>query len=159
MVNGINNMPTAVDATTTAPDGRSTADELALLFPRLVRTVRRRSTETGLSSAAVLTLHRLLVTGPQRMGAMAEAEGLTRSAITQMVGRLEREGYVRKTSADDDGRGVVVEATEAGREFVAGRRTARTALFEQLVEQLDPCQRAALSAALPALHRLADADD
>ena len=139
-------------------DGDSVSERLALLFLQLVRTVRQLSPDTGLSSAAVLTLHRLLVTGPQRMSAMAQLEGLTRSAITQMIGRLEREGYVQRSSAGDDGRGVVVEATEAGREFVARRRQERTALFAQLLERLEPAENAALAAAIPALQRLANAD-
>jgi DNA-binding MarR family transcriptional regulator len=46
-------------------------------------------------------------------GKLAEHVGLTRGAMTTALDRLERAGYVRRTSDPSDGRGVRVEATAA----------------------------------------------
>jgi DNA-binding MarR family transcriptional regulator len=51
-------------------------------------------------------------------GKLAEQVGLTRGAMTTAIDRLERAGYVRRTSDPSDGRGICVEATAATRRAV-----------------------------------------
>jgi DNA-binding MarR family transcriptional regulator len=54
-----------------------------------------------------------------RMSELAESAVLSRSWITRRVERLERSGLVERFSSDDDGRGVCVRLTPAGREAFA----------------------------------------
>jgi DNA-binding MarR family transcriptional regulator len=51
-----------------------------------------------------------------RMSELADSALLSRSWITRRVERLERSGLVERLSADEDGRGVRVRLTPAGRE-------------------------------------------
>ncbi|HEY0936540.1 MAG TPA: MarR family transcriptional regulator [Trebonia sp.] len=51
-----------------------------------------------------------------RMSELADSALLSRSWITRRVDRLERSGLVERLPADEDGRGVRVRLTPAGRE-------------------------------------------
>jgi DNA-binding MarR family transcriptional regulator len=76
--------------------------------------------------------------------------------MTQLVGRLERDGLVRRRRAPADRRGVLVEITDAGRTLVADRRRQRSAALDRLVARLDPAEQRALTSALPALRQLCE---
>ncbi|MGH9122368.1 MAG: MarR family winged helix-turn-helix transcriptional regulator, partial [Acidimicrobiales bacterium] len=52
----------------------------------------------------------LLLEGPCTAGRLAERSGLTTGAVTGVVDRLEREGWVRRGSDPNDRRRVIVEA-------------------------------------------------
>ena len=54
-------------------------------------------------------IHRL---GPVPAGKLAELTGLTTGAVTGIIDRLEKAGYVRRTSDPDDRRKTIVEPTE-----------------------------------------------
>ncbi len=54
-----------------------------------------------------------------RMSELAQSAVLSRSWITRRVERLEQSGLVERFSAGDDGRGVCVRLTSAGRETFA----------------------------------------
>ena len=47
-------------------------------------------------------------TGPMTAGKLAEASGLTTGAITGVIDRLERKGYVARTADDEDRRKTVI---------------------------------------------------
>lgn len=49
-----------------------------------------------------------------RMTELADAVLLSRSGVTRLVDRLEREGLVKRARVDSDGRGVVAVLTQAG---------------------------------------------
>jgi len=53
--------------------------------------------------------------GPLSAGALAEQAGLSTSAITSVIDRAERAGYLRRTSDASDRRRVLVEVTTLGR--------------------------------------------
>jgi DNA-binding MarR family transcriptional regulator len=129
--------------------------ELAVVLERLLRMLRRASTAGGLSMATASALARLERGGPLRLTELAVVEGVSQPAMTQLVGRLERDGLAARAVVPGDRRGVVVSVTPAGRELAGRRRTERVALLDGLVAGLAPGERAALTAAMPALTRLA----
>ena len=49
-----------------------------------------------------------------RMAQLADALAHSRSRVTHTIARMERSGYVERTPAPDDGRGIVATMTEAG---------------------------------------------
>ena len=49
-----------------------------------------------------------------RMSALADLIVQSRSRVTHTAARLERRGWVRRTPAPDDGRGVLLEVTDEG---------------------------------------------
>lgn len=53
--------------------------------------------------------------GRLRMSELADAVLLSRSGLTRLVDRLEREGLVERTSCPSDARGTFAALTEAGR--------------------------------------------
>jgi DNA-binding MarR family transcriptional regulator len=84
---------------------------------RSVHDLRLNSFEV-LAQLYLASGHRL------RMMELADHLVFTRSGVTRLVDRLEREGFVRRLDADRDGRGVLAELTEAG--WVAFRTAAAT---------------------------------
>ncbi|MGK2349251.1 MarR family winged helix-turn-helix transcriptional regulator [Actinomyces sp. W5033] len=87
-----------------------------------------------------------------RMSALAESVSHSRSRLTHTVGRLEKEGHVRRGSCSSDGRGVVAALTEEGLAFL--RRTAPLHLAgvrRHVIDRVPPGQRAAFTALMSAL--------
>ena len=73
-------------------------------------------------------------TGPITAGQLAETMGLTTGAVTGVINRMERAGYVRREKDPDDGRRVVVrpvmeELERAGADFLASEAGALDALL------------------------------
>lgn len=128
---------------------------LSAAFERITRLVRAADLPGGLSSVAASTLFTLATDGPVRLTALATAEHVTQPAMTQLVGRLEREGLVERRHDPSDGRAVLVAITDAGAALSAERRAARAAALEHVLRELGPDERRALAAAVPALEHLA----
>ncbi|WP_235931567.1 MULTISPECIES: MarR family winged helix-turn-helix transcriptional regulator [Actinomyces] len=87
-----------------------------------------------------------------RMSVLAERVSHSRSRLTHTVGRLEKEGYVRRSASPSDRRGVVAELTEAGLAFL--RRTAPLHLAgvrRHVIDRVPPKQRAVFTALMSAL--------
>src|SRR5271170_3311990 len=63
--------------------------------------VRHLARGTSLTSRNVLAA--LAVEGPSRLTALATATGIAQPAMTQLVGRMEREGLVVRLSDPEDG--------------------------------------------------------
>jgi DNA-binding MarR family transcriptional regulator len=77
--------------------------------------------------------------------------------MTQLIARLADQGLVERVADPDDGRVVHVQITDAGRDLLAGRRSARAERISGLLAMLSPADRDALIAALPAMNALAAA--
>ncbi|GGR59092.1 MarR family transcriptional regulator [Nocardioides luteus] len=124
---------------------------------RLVRLAREVSTAGEVSTTGAAVLARLGRLGGQRITDLARAEGVTQPAMTQLINRLANDDLVRRTADAEDRRGVLVEVTDRGREVTTARRTQRAEALEAALVRLDPADRTAIAAALPALDRLVDA--
>jgi DNA-binding MarR family transcriptional regulator len=69
----------------------------------------------------------------RRMQELGEALHLSQSALSRVVGRLEKDGLVRRGMCAHDRRGIFVCVTEAGRErYEAARPAHRAALADAL---------------------------
>jgi DNA-binding MarR family transcriptional regulator len=123
-------------------------------FARLYEGLRRLAPRDGLSLTAASTLRRLDASGPQRLCDLYAPEGVTQPAMTQLVTRLEKDGYAQRSSDPADGRVVVVSITEAGRAAVEHRRAVHAAALSDRLQALSPADRDAIVAALPAMTRL-----
>ena len=128
--------------------------ELVLVLEHLVTFIRQVSTVGDLSVAASSALNRLGRDGPHGLTELAHAQRVSQPGMTQLITRMEREGLVRRTANSDDRRAVLVEATDAGLDLLERRRAERTEALQHLLDRLDPQDRAAIAAALPALARL-----
>jgi DNA-binding MarR family transcriptional regulator len=81
----------------------------------------------GLSSCEVLLRIEGSAGRRMRMCELAEAAVLSRSGLTRLVDRLERDGFVARDSCEDDARGCFAVLTEAGARTV---RDARATYIE-----------------------------
>jgi len=134
------------------------ADELDKRLTALWHVLGRRG-KRELSRTAASVLATLRDTGPRRITDLAEAEAVAQPTITTLVGRLERDGLVRRAPDPADARAVRVHLTDEGRERLQAMRAARTALLEQRLKDFTADERAALAAALPLLDRLMEEDE
>jgi DNA-binding MarR family transcriptional regulator len=114
----------------------------------------RSTAGRDLSLTTAATLATLDRDGPQRLSDLAAREGVTQPSMTALVTRLERDGLAVRGDDPTDRRAVVVTLTDAGREVLISRRTRRASRLADLLDGLDPEDRAAVEAAAGALTRL-----
>ena len=84
--------------------------------------------------------------GRVRMSQLADQVSYSRSRLTHTVGRLERAGYVRRSSCPNDRRGVYAHLPKAGYEFLA--QTAPIHLDgvrRHLIDRFTPSELATLT--------------
>jgi DNA-binding MarR family transcriptional regulator len=82
--------------------------------------------------------------GATTAGRLAELTGLTTGAITRMVDRLERAGYVRRYADTADRRRVIVEVLPEQMQAMAPHYAALQHGFESLLSRYSVEQRALL---------------
>jgi DNA-binding MarR family transcriptional regulator len=129
--------------------GRSLSLALEQLVPLL------RSLAAGsVSPTTYAVLARLERSGEIRLSELAHGVGVSQPAMTQLVNRMEDEGFVVRMRSGHDRRGVLVAIARHGREVLTDRRERRVALLDELAGRLDEADRAAIAGALPALGRL-----
>ena len=121
----------------------------------LIAWVRTMTGPQQLSLGAAGTLATLDRLGPRSVGELASSEHVSQPAMTQLVDRLERDRLVERRHVVRDQRIVSVSITRAGRSLLARRRRLRAQRLGDLLDRLPAAERASLTAALPALGRLA----
>jgi DNA-binding MarR family transcriptional regulator len=86
--------------------------------------------------------------GRLRMGELADALLLSRSGLTRLVDRLERQGMVGRERCEDDARGYFAVITDAGRVKLREARPAHLAgVREHFLERLSARDQDALTRA------------
>ncbi|GLY90738.1 MarR family winged helix-turn-helix transcriptional regulator [Actinoallomurus iriomotensis] len=122
--------------------------------------LRRTGAPRDISFTTASTLARLEQDGPRRLTSLAVEEGVAQPSMTQLVQRLERQGFVERNRDPDDRRLVWVHITDAGRRLLADRRRSRAAELAEVLATLPPGEEAALGAAvlaaLPVIRRLTE---
>jgi DNA-binding MarR family transcriptional regulator len=93
--------------------------------------IRHLARGTSLTSRNVLSA--LAAEGPARLTALAAATGIAQPAMTQLVGRMEREGLVVRLIDSEDARATLVAITDAGR---ALRDELHQSLHQRMAELL-----------------------
>jgi DNA-binding MarR family transcriptional regulator len=83
-----------------------------------------REHEMPLSSYEVLLYLNDSAEGRMRMSELADSVLLSRSGLTRLVDRLERQGLLKRERCESDARGLFAEITPEGRKvFAAARKT------------------------------------
>jgi len=126
---------------------------------RLYRRFRSRRGSGELGDAATGVLAFLQRTGPCTLTELADRDRVTPATMSQIVNRLARSGYVERSADPDDGRKVLLSATEVGAARAVADRAEREAWFNPLLDELGPEDRAVLAHAARLLQHLADAPD
>jgi DNA-binding MarR family transcriptional regulator len=85
--------------------------------------------------------------GRMRMSELADGVLLSRSGLTRLVDRMERDGLLRRTRCEDDQRGYFAEITDEGRElFARARGTHLDGVRERFLSHLSGEEQRALAA-------------
>jgi len=131
-----------------------TASRLRLATARLNRRLRASTPRTGLTQTQASVLFTVARCGPIGMSELAREEDLNPTMLSRVIAGLAEQGLVERAQHPDDGRAVVVRATEAGAELREQTRRARDDVLAHELERLEPDEAEALGAALPVLERL-----
>ena len=79
--------------------------------------------------------------GRMRMHEIASSVLLSRSGLTRLVDRLERDGLISREACDSDARGAYAVITEAGRRKLAeARRTHLAGVRRHFLDRLDEAE-------------------
>jgi DNA-binding MarR family transcriptional regulator len=101
----------------------------------------------GMSPARSSVLSILTFGGPRTIGALAKVEGVRSPTMTSLVNGLEADGLVRRTPGHEDGRQVLVEATDRGQRILEQGRRHRVERLQELLGHLDDSDLAVLNTA------------
>lgn len=118
---------------------------------------RRLISEKSLSIGPSRALNRLANDGPATSAMLAVSEHITPQSMAVIVADLERAGRITRRPDPTDGRRMIIEITEAGRETVEADRRASNTWLASAVATLDDADRAALVSAVGVLRKLATA--
>ncbi|QUL55325.1 MarR family transcriptional regulator [Paenibacillus tritici] len=100
---------------------RERLEEADHLFRKMVRRFvkeRDRISVEGISLPGMLILQKIIASGEQRLGDLAEQLDFTSGAITALSDKLEAGGYTVRRRKEDDRRTVLLDITAKGREMV-----------------------------------------
>lgn len=86
-----------------------------------------------------------------RITTLAERAGMTKQGMGQLVGELERQGYVRRETDPSDARAVLVRFTEAGWQFLRDAHAVKRELEAEYGAVLGTAQLEQLRETLAAL--------
>ena len=131
-------------------------DDLRIALMRIVRRMRFERADGDISDGHLSALFVLWKEGAQTLGSLSEHERVTPPSMNRTVNALVEFGLVTRTTSPDDGRKVLIEATDAGLEIARETKRRRAAWFARQLEALPPDERDALAAAAPILRKLAD---
>jgi DNA-binding MarR family transcriptional regulator len=112
-------------STSASPDLQPLSEHELRAWRGLLRThamlVKRLDAELESAHGLALTSYEVLLhlwhsdEGKMRMCDIADSVLLSRSGLTRLVDRLERDGFVERASCPDDARGAFAKLTDAGR--------------------------------------------
>ena len=120
----------------------SLTSDIARLLPR------------DMSMTSVSTLSTLYQHSPQRITALAAAQGVTQPSMTSLIGSLEKSGMVRRRPDPADRRATLIELTDRGFNYIVERRRRGTEQLVAYIATLSGDERQALTNALPTLRTL-----
>lgn len=142
------------------PADNSPAPELAgrlrLATARLARQLRLQA-GTGLSASQHSALATIEAHGPLTLGDLAVREQVAPPTITKVVGRLEHEGLVDRTTDASDRRVCLVSITGEGRRRLDRSRARRDAALADRLALLSPADLERLAGAIDVLEAIAQA--
>jgi DNA-binding MarR family transcriptional regulator len=134
-----------------------TALELNSAAIHLLRGLRATDRAAALTPARLSALSVLVFGGPCPLGRLARIEDVAGPTMTRIVDGLSDLGLAERRPHPDGGRLVLVAATAEGERVMRAAQQARVDTIVAALGTLPADDRAAITAAAPALLRLADA--
>ncbi|MCX5544010.1 MarR family transcriptional regulator [Paraburkholderia sp. CNPSo 3076] len=122
----------------------------------LVRRTRNESDAGALSMTESVVMSRLANDGPATIAALARAEGMRPQSMGATIAALEQMALVKRTPHATDGRQLLIELTQKGRQLRKQTRDAKQLWLSQAIADLDEDERATLFKAGDIMRRLAE---
>jgi DNA-binding MarR family transcriptional regulator len=116
------------------------ADRLHSAALHLLRRLRTEDDALGISPPRLSALSVVVYAGPIGIGSLAAAEGVAAPTMTRLVDGLEHDGLVRRRRDPTDARGVLVEATAAGKRVLSKGRRQRVRTLAEGLTTLSPAE-------------------
>lgn len=130
-------------------------DQLATALELVIRRLRSLAAAGEVSPTAAAVMTTLQTGGSTRITDLARAQRISQPAVTQLIGRMEADGLVRRETVEADRRTTLVTLTLHGSAVIEARRVQRRDALDALLGELHEADRLAIEAALPGLERLA----
>jgi DNA-binding MarR family transcriptional regulator len=138
-----------------APAPQDVADRLHSAAIHLLRGVRRRDGEGGVTAPHLSVLSVLVFAGAKTLGELAAAEGVTPPSMTRIVRNLEAQGLAERETDASDRRVSRVRATDRGRAVLSDARARRLSDLAARLQSLSPDELDALARAADLIERIA----
>jgi DNA-binding MarR family transcriptional regulator len=129
----------------------ATRTRLAVL--RLARRLRQQ-VHAGVTPSQQSALSAIEHRGPLTLGELAAIENVRPPSISRIVGALEDQGYVDRTTDPTDRRVSTIATTTKGRRELRRIRAERNAWLASRLALLDLDEKARLEDALPVLEKM-----
>ena len=130
------------------------ADRLHSASIHLLRRVRRRDDESGVTAPHLSALSVLVFGGARTLGELAEAEQVRPPSITRVVRNLEADGLVEREPDPADRRIVRVRATAKGRTILEDGRRRRISDLAARLRTIDAADLETLERAAELIERV-----
>ena len=133
---------TMVDAGPSPSMGQRLEDaEQLIRLSRIVQDIHARTSQRHGLPPVQAKLLCVLASGPRGMAELAQCFGVERAALTGLVDRAERRGFVSRSPVAGDRRALRVTLTRSGRQAAAAFHADASAELNQLLSPLAPSDR------------------
>lgn len=129
------------------------AAELRVAIMRTSRRLRVEASGNLLTAGQYSVLVALARQG-HSLGELAARERVSAPSMTRIVNSLEAVGHIKRSQHPTDGRQIVIEATDRGREVLTLAGSERTAWLARRIDELNPGDRSVLARAAALLQEL-----
>ncbi len=115
--------------------------EQLILLSRIVQDIHARTSQRHGLPPVQAKLLCVLASGPRGMAELAQCFGVERAALTGLVDRAERRGFVSRSPVAGDRRALRVTLTRSGRQAAAAFHADASAQLNRLLSPLAPSDR------------------
>ena len=144
-------------ATNGAGMDEDNASRLRRVIGQLARQLNASSTGAGLTPSQASVLGLIVARGPLSLVELGKLEGLNPTMLSRVISRLAAMGLINRIPDPEDLRSASVVSVAAGRRVDQQIKARRAAAVSTCMQLLGADDVAALTTALPALERLAEA--
>jgi DNA-binding MarR family transcriptional regulator len=133
------------------------AIRLRRVIGQLARQLNASSTGAGLTPSQASVLGLIVARGPLSLVELGKLEGLNPTMLSRVISRLAAMDLINRIPDPEDLRSASVVSLPAGRQVDQQIKARRAAAVSECMQSLKADDAAALTNALPALERLAEA--
>jgi len=138
---------------------RGLAKQLGLRIVRITQFLTRRMQQEVLTPSQATVLSLLLDERAWRLSDLASATAVRPPSMTELISRMERQGWLRKMDTAYDRRGVAVMITDEGRTLIHALNRRQVDLIAVRLALLSDEEKRIIEQALPVLDKLFSGPD